>query len=485
MLGRKKRFLEDLSFGIDILAAVVVMGLVFVSLHVFASHWQGFLRAVTGYPFNIQAVSHLTDQKWIFLVIVFNVLASYRLNRFYQLDLFAGWFEVFFQSFKCLAIGLGMAAVFFYFFSIIEVNRSLLFGFAAMFFVYHVSKEIILRVYLLNKFYRKQPLRALLVCPAAEVSKRLVEFSERHLSSVVIGDVVLSDGEPETQPVEWRDKVVGTYDKLASLLAKGRYDFVFLGSCGKEIEHNVLGIAEEQGMDVWYFADIITTHLAQPEIDDYGGKPVIVFKTTPHYEGKLLVKRFFDVSVSLFLLLLLSPGWLFIALLVKATSRGPVLYGQQRTGWRGKPFHMLKFRTMVDGADAMQAEVSEHNEMKGPVFKVSDDPRITRVGRVLRRYSLDELPQLLNVLRGEMSLVGPRPLPVYETENFEAFRDYRRYSVLPGLTGLWQVSGRNDIEDFSEWVKLDLEYIDSWSLWLDIVILFRTIPVVLSGEGAR
>ena len=120
----------------------------------------------------------------------------------------------------------------------------------------------------------------------------------------------------------------------------------------------------------------------------------------------------------------------------------------------------------------------------GPVFKSTEDPRITPVGKFLRRFSLDELPQLCNVLKGQMSLVGPRPLPVYETKNFEAFKDHRRYSVLPGLTGLWQVSGRSQIEDFSEWVQLDLEYIDSWSLWLDFVILLRTIPVVLRGEGA-
>ena len=146
---------------------------------------------------------------------------------------------------------------------------------------------------------------------------------------------------------------------------------------------------------------------------------------------------------------------------------------------------MLKFRSMVSNAEQRQHEIAALNEMGGPVFKVSNDPRITRVGAFLRKYSLDELPQLFNVLRGEMSLVGPRPLPVYEVEKFDDPAHRRRLSVKPGLTCLWQVSGRNEVRDFRDWVRLDLEYIDNWSLWLDVKILARTIPAVLAGTGAR
>lgn len=140
---------------------------------------------------------------------------------------------------------------------------------------------------------------------------------------------------------------------------------------------------------------------------------------------------------------------------------------------------------MSGDAESQKDKLAGVNEHSGPVFKVQNDPRVSRIGVMLRRYSLDELPQLWNVLRGDMSLVGPRPLPVDETRRFESFRDRRRLSVLPGLTGLWQVSGRSDILDFAEWVRLDLEYIDQWSLWLDLRILLKTIPVVLSGQGAR
>jgi lipopolysaccharide/colanic/teichoic acid biosynthesis glycosyltransferase len=151
----------------------------------------------------------------------------------------------------------------------------------------------------------------------------------------------------------------------------------------------------------------------------------------------------------------------------------------------GRPFTMFKFRSMQSGADQHQAELAQHNEMRGPVFKVSADPRVTPLGRFLRRFSLDELPQLWNVLRGEMSLVGPRPLPIEEVKRFADDAHRRRLSVKPGLTCLWQISGRNDIADFDDWVRLDLAYIDQWSLWLDLKILIATIPVALLGRGGR
>jgi lipopolysaccharide/colanic/teichoic acid biosynthesis glycosyltransferase len=161
------------------------------------------------------------------------------------------------------------------------------------------------------------------------------------------------------------------------------------------------------------------------------------------------------------------------------------LFRQQRAGLNGRPFTMLKFRSMVTDAEQRKSELEALNEMTGPVFKVTNDPRITPIGRWLRKYSVDELPQLINVWRGEMSLVGPRPLPVDEVRRFDDPAHRRRLSVKPGLTCLWQVSGRNNLRDFQEWVRLDLEYIDNWSLWLDLRILARTVPVVLAGAGAK
>jgi len=184
-------------------------------------------------------------------------------------------------------------------------------------------------------------------------------------------------------------------------------------------------------------------------------------------------------------LILLSPLLLFVALAVRLTSQGPIIFRQKRAGLHGSPFEMWKFRTMQVDAEQQKAELEAFNEMTGPVFKMQNDPRVTAIGRFLRRTSIDEFPQLINVLRGEMSLVGPRPLPVYEVEKFEDPVHRRRLSMKPGLTCLWQVQGRSKIVDFSDWVRMDLEYIDNWSLFLDAYIILRTIPTVLAGIGAR
>jgi lipopolysaccharide/colanic/teichoic acid biosynthesis glycosyltransferase len=174
-----------------------------------------------------------------------------------------------------------------------------------------------------------------------------------------------------------------------------------------------------------------------------------------------------------------------VAIAIKLSSPGPIFFRQQRSGQNGRPFTLFKFRTMVTNAEQYKHELEAMNEMSGPVFKLTNDPRVTAVGRFLRKYSLDELPQLWNVLRGDMSLVGPRPLPVDEVKRFSDLAHRRRLSVKPGLTCLWQIGGRNQIFDFKEWVRLDLEYIDNWSLWLDVKILLLTIPAVLRGTGAK
>jgi exopolysaccharide biosynthesis polyprenyl glycosylphosphotransferase len=190
-------------------------------------------------------------------------------------------------------------------------------------------------------------------------------------------------------------------------------------------------------------------------------------------------------ALLLLVLLIVIPVIPLIALAIKLTSPGPVFFRQQRSGLNGSPFTLYKFRTMVTNAEQFKHELEAMNEMSGPVFKVTNDPRVTPIGKFLRKYSLDELPQLYNVLRTEMSLVGPRPLPVDEVKRFENLAHRRRLSVKPGLTCLWQISGRNQISDFRDWVRLDLEYIDNWSLWLDLKILVRTIPAVLIGTGAK
>ncbi len=244
---------------------------------------------------------------------------------------------------------------------------------------------------------------------------------------------------------------------------------------------------EVEGVEAWIYANFLQTSVARPTFDFLGNQPMLVFRTTPEISWALLTKAVLDRSIALVALIIFAIPMLLIAMIIKLTSPGPAIFKQARSGRHGKPFTMLKFRTMKMGADKMLDEIKAKsgNEMSGPVFKLENDPRIFPAGKVLRKFSLDELPQLINVLMGDMSIVGPRPLPTYEVEEFTDMAHRRRLSVKPGLTCLWQVRGRNSITEFDDWVKLDLEYIDNWSLALDLSILLRTIPVVLTGHGAR
>jgi exopolysaccharide biosynthesis polyprenyl glycosylphosphotransferase len=244
----------------------------------------------------------------------------------------------------------------------------------------------------------------------------------------------------------------------------------------------ILTVCAEQGVTVRFPVSLVTDLPPHPRRrrDD-------VLLTVSHVTlggWQLAAKRALDVALAGFGLVALAPLFALIALAIRLDSPGPVFFAQERVGLNKRRFRMHKFRTMVADAESRMREVEHLNHMQGPTFKLKEDPRVTRIGRFLRRSSIDELPQLWNVLRGEMSLVGPRPLPLRDVEGFEEDRHRRRFSVRPGLTGLWQVSGRNELS-FETWMELDLRYIDGWSLGLDLQILMRTIPAVLSGRGAE
>jgi exopolysaccharide biosynthesis polyprenyl glycosylphosphotransferase len=246
-----------------------------------------------------------------------------------------------------------------------------------------------------------------------------------------------------------------------------------------------IAACELEGVEAWLVADFIRTSIARARFDMFGSQPMLVFRSTPDLSWELASKRTIDIIGALLGLILLSPLMLVVAAAIRLTSPGPIIFSQMRCGRHGKPFRMFKFRSMCTDAEQRRQELEIFNQMRGPVFKLHYDPRVTPLGRWLRKFSIDELPQLFNVLTGEMSLVGPRPLPTYEVENFSNPAQRRRLSVKPGITCLWQVSGRNEVREFQTWVRLDLQYIDSWSIWLDLQILLRTIPAVLLGRGAK
>jgi exopolysaccharide biosynthesis polyprenyl glycosylphosphotransferase len=277
---------------------------------------------------------------------------------------------------------------------------------------------------------------------------------------------------------------LGSVEDLPAVLERERVDEVLIADPDFPEQRGVALVEECHRLGVKVRVAPSTMGLLVHRGEFVPGQSVPLFELTPPvFEGiDYAVKRTFDFVGASFLLIVLSPMLLLIALAVRLSSRGPVVYRSERPGIGGEPFPCMKFRTMRSGADQEQVELEERNEASGALFKIRDDPRRTAVGRFLRRFSLDELPQLLNVLRGEMSLVGPRPLPMRDFEKLEDWHK-KRYLVLPGITGLWQVSGRSEL-DFDELVRLDFLYLERWSVSLDLTILLKTVPAVLTRRGA-
>jgi exopolysaccharide biosynthesis polyprenyl glycosylphosphotransferase len=280
-------------------------------------------------------------------------------------------------------------------------------------------------------------------------------------------------------------RMLGGIAELESMLVHEPVDEVLIALPIKSHYSGVqraLRICERIGVQATYLADVFDHGLARPRFEQSASLAVVTLPTRAD-DSRMLVKRGIDMIGASGALVVLSPLMIIIAIAVKVTSAGPVLFRQPRYGYNRRRFPMYKFRTMAVDAEQRLAALEHLNEAAGPVFKIKKDPRLTSIGAALRSTSIDELPQLFNVLLGHMSLVGPRPLPERDVSRFSEATLMRRFSVLPGMTGLWQVSGRSSL-GFTDWIALDLEYIDNWSLAEDFVILLRTIPVVLRGRGA-
>jgi exopolysaccharide biosynthesis polyprenyl glycosylphosphotransferase len=279
--------------------------------------------------------------------------------------------------------------------------------------------------------------------------------------------------------------VVENLDQLPRLLQNEHIDYVVY-AVPRRFLHAVeesIATCEEMGAKLFLLADFFNLKIARQQFRFLFNQPALFYSTGPVKDGSLFFKYALDKIMALLILILLSPLVLLATILVKLTSPGPVWFKQTRCGLNGKKFTLYKFRTMVANAEELKSDLLARNEMSGPVFKLTDDPRLTKIGKFLRKSSIDELPQLFNVLKGEMSLVGPRPPLPQEVADYDRWQR-RKLSIKPGLTCLWQVNGRNKI-DFDHWMRLDLHYIDNWSLWLDAKILLKTVPAVLTGLGAK
>lgn len=293
------------------------------------------------------------------------------------------------------------------------------------------------------------------------------------------------DREPRREEIadKWGD--LGPVGELREILKKGVMDEVMVCLPMRRnfsVVCEIVQICQDLGVVVRLVPETLDLKaMSRAQIEEFDGDQVVTF-FRENLLVQLMLKRLIDVGGALALLILLSPLLLVTALAVKLTSKGPVFFAQPRIGMNKRIFNLLKFRSMVINAEALKKELAHLNEVDGPVFKIKKDPRVTKVGAVIRKLSIDELPQLVNVLKGEMSLVGPRPPLPSEVDLYD-WTDRKRLSIRPGITCLWQVSGRNELS-FQEWMELDRQYIDNWSTWLDVKILFRTVPVVLFGKGA-
>ena len=323
-------------------------------------------------------------------------------------------------------------------------------------------------------------LRFMLVVGAGPEGRRFAERVERHreLGLRVIGFLAL---EPGASLIDHRP-VLGSIDDIETVLHDHIVDEVAVCLSGDDLQRieAIARLCEEEGKIVRIPVDEFPVSLPGGRIEDFDRGKVMSLVYGPDRVISFVIKRLIDLAVGLVASILLLPLFAIVALVIVALDGRPIIFRQTRVGLHGRPFQVVKFRTMVPDAEAQLAELTEHNEIKGHAFKLTNDPRLSRTGHFLRKTSIDELPQLWNVLLGEMSLVGPRPPLPTEVAGYDLWHR-RRLSMKPGITGLWQVAARGE-EDFDRWVELDLAYIDRWSVWLDLKIILRTIPAMLQGR---
>jgi exopolysaccharide biosynthesis polyprenyl glycosylphosphotransferase len=414
---------------------------------------------------------------WMFFLTFFGAYRSPRMTSLLQY----AW------AVTCgVAAGLASLLTILFLFKVQYVSRAVMVTFAAMDLLALVAIRLGVVWYFRRSLRRGESFRRVLIVGSGTRARRLAETLHQNSAW---GIRIVGHLDPDPTRVGERvleSSVLGTVGDISSVLKENVIDEVILAVPRAMIPDvdKIARACDEEGVKLCLMADVFDVHAARTRLVALGNIPLLTLEPVAQDEWKLLVKRLMDVAAASLLTLLMLPVIGVIAVAIKLDSPGPIFFVQERVGLRKRRFRMLKFRTMVAGADRMQAQLEHLNEAGGPIFKIAQDPRITRVGRILRRTSLDELPQILHVLTGEMSLVGPRPMSLRDVDLFDQGIQRKRFSVKPGLTCLWQISGRSELP-FSKWLELDLNYIEHWSLGLDMRILFKTLPAVLSGRGAK
>ena len=367
--------------------------------------------------------------------------------------------------------------------------RTTIIAFSFFSFTFLLSKRWLVKFYLENIRKKGRNTRYIMIIGSMHRAQKLInEFEHHEEYGYVISHILDPDLDLSGKLINGHK--IGLIDRFDSILLSDPIDEVFFALPPKKVPNftekldflNNLGINFHVMINLDAFSKGIQNLHVKPFMDQWYNIPVISFHPTDKKLFRLLFKTYFEFIIVIGILLFFSPILLITPILIKLSSSGPVFFSQERVGYHGRKFNLLKFRTMILNAESQLESLKKENTQSGPAFKMDNDPRVTTIGKFLRKYSLDELPQLYNVLIGDMNLVGPRPPLPSEVKQYKP--EWRkRLNMKPGITGLWQVSGRNDITDFKDWVKLDLKYIKQWSLKLDLMIILKTIPQIFKGSG--
>lgn len=380
--------------------------------------------------------------------------------------------------------GILILSLILFIFKVQWVNRSIIGFFVILSPLFLYTGRRLHSRWIAHQVMNGESLREVLIIGTGEQAKRIAEEIGLHPEFGFRIKGFLSLDPSEVGSPLCGSMVIGTIDEFSDILQIDTVDDVVFAlpiNLLTDVKKNLI-LCDQIGISGRIILDLYEPTYSDPHVEKFFGQPTFYFSVLPKRLLTLAIKRVIDFSGALILITILSPLVIILGILVKLTSKGTILFRQERVGLNGRRFTLYKFRTMIEGAEELRDKLLNQNEMDGPVFKIKEDPRITLIGRFIRRFSLDEIPQLINVFRGDMSLVGPRPLPMFEAANINGF-ERRRFSMKPGITCLWQIKGRN-LLNFKEWMSLDLEYIDQWSLWLDTKILLKTLPAILAGRGA-
>ena len=474
----KRRFLLNCLRVSD----VVVMVVAFAAAFVLAGRTGDVGGLGEFLAVRIKIVNFVFFAVWVLTwYLIFRYFGLYRSRRVGLMT--AEWWDIT----KAVSIGTLLLAGAALVFNLTAVNRVFLATFFLVGLLGTVTIRTCMRAFLGEIRRGGRNLRNVVIVGCGQ---RGAEFGNEIRNRPDFGYLLLGyidDILPPDNPLHGsREKLLGSIDEMREILTSNEVDEVIVGLPIKsyyETISDLIALCEELCIVVRIKADFFESHLVNAFIDDFEDKPVITLRAPTPSAGAAFVKRLIDVVASTIALVLLSPVMAIIALAIKLDSPGSVFFVQNRIGLNRRKFPLVKFRTMAVDAEDEIAELEAQNEVAGAAFKMKHDPRVTKGGRILRKLSLDELPQFWNVFWGDMSLVGPRPLPLRDVERFDRAWQKRRFSVKPGITCLWQINGRHEIS-FEHWMELDLEYINNWSLSMDFDILLKTLPAALRGTGA-